>query len=138
MTNIRVWILYEPMIYADLFHWIFERLDMVEVIRAVDPGEKLTDREPLQEGGVDVIILPLDDQGQPRIDILPHPPPEAKYLAFSPDGKKGLRRLPSASSWQDVSPFGLANLMCEVLESCEGINPEITSLPVSDEIRKPG
>ena len=126
MTNIRVWILYEPMIYADLFHWIFERLGMVEVIREVDPGEKLTDREPLQEGLVDVIILPLDDQGQPRIEILPHLPPGAKYLAFSPDGKKGLRRLPGASSWQEVSPFGLANLMIEVSRPLDGINPEIT------------
>jgi len=126
MTNIRVWILYEPMIYADLFHWIFERLDMVEVIRAVDPGEKLTDREPMQEGRVDVIILPLDDQGQPRVDILSHPPPGAKYLAFSPDGKKGLRRLPGASSWQEVSPFGLANLMFEVVGPFDGSIPEIT------------
>ena len=126
MANVRVWILYEPMIYADLFHWIFERLGMVEVIREVDPGEKLTDREPLQEGLVDVIILPLDDQGQPRIDILPHPPTGAKYLAFSPDGKKGLRRLPGASSWQEVSPFGLANLMFEVVGPFDGNIPEIT------------
>ena len=126
MTNVRVWILYEPLIYADLFHWIFERLGMAEVIRSVDPAEKLTDREPLQAGRVDVIILPLDDQGQPRIDILPHPPPGAKYLAFSPDGKKGLRRLPGASSWDEVSPFSLANLMFEVLGPADGINPENT------------
>ena len=125
MANVRVWILYEPLIYADLFHWIFERLGTVEVIRADDPDEKITDRESLHEAGIDVIVLPLDDQGQPRIDILPHQPPGAKYLAFSPDGKIGLRRLPGASAWQEVRPFGLANLMFEVLEPIEHFFPEI-------------
>jgi hypothetical protein len=126
MANVRVWILYEPMIYADLFHWIFERLGMVDVIRAVDPGEKLTDIEPRQDDKVDVIILPLNDQGQPRIEILPHPPPGAKYLAFSPDGKKGLMRLPGESSWQELCPFGLSNLMFEVLGPLDGIIQEST------------
>jgi hypothetical protein len=126
MANVRVWILYEPLIYADLFHWIFERLGMAEVIRVTDPAEKLTAIEPLQMEWVDVIILPLDDHGQPRIDILPHPPPGAKYLAFAPDEKKGLRRLPGASSWEEVSPFGLSDLMFEVLGPVDSINPEIT------------
>ena len=117
MTKVRVWILYEPMIFADLFQCIFERIEMVEVLREVDLGDKLTDRAPVQEGRVDVIVLPLDDQGQPRIEILPHPPPGAKLLALSPDGKKGLRRSPGDSSWQEMHPFGLADLMFEVLQT---------------------
>jgi hypothetical protein len=124
MANVRVWILYEPLIYADLFHWIFERIGMVEVMRAANPGEKLTDRESFQGERIEVIILPLDDQGQPRLDILPDPPSGAKYLAFSPDGKKGFRRLPGASSWQEVSPFNLEKLIVEVFDQFDSTIPE--------------
>jgi hypothetical protein len=82
MAVVRVWILYEPTIYADLFHWIFERISTVKAIRAEDTDENINDRESLQEDGRDVIIIPLDDQGPLNRHFARHSP-GAKHLAFS-------------------------------------------------------
>ena len=117
MTKARVTILYEPLIYADLLQGIFERLGTIEVTRAVDSTSAPTDEAHSQEAAIDVIFLPLDEQGRPRIEVLPHPHPRAKLLAFSPDGQKGLRRMPGESSWQELGPFGLADLIFEVLRT---------------------
>jgi hypothetical protein len=112
-----VWILYEPAIYADLFQCIFERLGIVKVIREVEPEDKSTEKAHLQQEMADVIILPLDDHGRPKTEMLPHPNPRAKLLAFSPDGEKGLRRLPGNNSWDELRPFGLSDLLFEVLQA---------------------
>lgn len=117
MAKARVTILYEPLIYADLLRGIFEELGTIEVTRAVDQTADPFDEGLSPEEAVDVIFLPLDEEGKPRIEILPEPQPRAKLLAFSPDGKRGLRRMPGESSWQELRPFGLADLMFEVL-SC--------------------
>lgn len=115
MTAARVWILYEPAIYADLFQCLFERLGLVEVIRPVKiEGEPF--KSPDLEG-VNVIVLPLNEAGQPRTEMLDRPFPEAKILAFSPDGARGLRRLPGQTHWEEVRPFGLSDLMFEVLRA---------------------
>jgi hypothetical protein len=117
MTKVRVLILYEPMIFADLFRCIFERLAMVDVLQAADLGDSPTIETLVQQGRIDVVILPLDHRGQPRIEILPDLLSGAKLLALSPNGEKGLRRLPWENSWQELSPFGLADLMFEVLRT---------------------
>lgn len=116
MTNARVWILFEPAIYADLFQGIFEGLERVEVIRTIDPGDHPANETCLQEGNIDVIVLPLDEQGQPRTEMLPDLDLRAKVVAFSPDGKRGLRRLPGENCWEEMRPFGLADLLFEVLK----------------------
>jgi hypothetical protein len=48
------------------------------------------------------------------IEILPHPPPGAKYLAFSPDGKRA--DAIAGELLQELCLFGLSNLMFEILD----------------------
>jgi hypothetical protein len=115
MTTRRVWILFEPQIYCDLFSRILQAAGLMEIISA-EP-----EQGRLQEGGkvqatVDVIIYSLDNQGEPELAKLPEPPPEAKLLAFSPKGDFGLRRMPGEKYWEEVRPFGVSQLIQEVEE----------------------
>jgi hypothetical protein len=115
MTAARVWILYEPAIYADLFQCLFERLGLVKVIRRANTNGESFESPDLE--GVDVIVLPLSEAGEPRTEMLERPFPDAKILAFSPDGARGLRRLPGETRWEELRPFGLSDLMFEVLRA---------------------
>jgi len=52
----RVWIVYEPPLYAEVLAWVLEGLGSVEVVR-----------QPL--ASVDVIVFPLDNFGQPQMSL---------------------------------------------------------------------
>ena len=114
----RVWISYEPFIYAEVWAWLFESLESVEVVK-----------HPF--AGVDVIVFPLDDSGQPQMSFLPEPLPEAKFLAVSPTGTCGLVRLPGEDKWHAVQPFGLSHLLLEVQAGRELSDniPQTANLP---------
>jgi hypothetical protein len=43
--------------------------------------------------------------------------PDAKLVAFSPDGTHGMRRMPGENDWVEVRPFGLSQLIVEVLRA---------------------
>ena len=97
----RVWIVYRPFIYADVWARLFDGLSSVEVVKH-------------PSAGVDVIVFPLDDSGQPEMSFLPKLLPEAKLVALSPAGNRGLVRLPGEDIWHKVQPFGLNQLFLEV------------------------
>jgi hypothetical protein len=97
----RVWIVYQPHLYADVWARVFESLGSVEVVE-----------HPF--AGVDVIVFPLDDSNQPRTSLVPKPLPDAKLVAISPAGDFGLVRLPGDGHWRKVQPFGLNQLCLEV------------------------
>jgi hypothetical protein len=100
---LRVWIAYEPRVYADVFARVLEGLGPAEIVG--DPS-----------AGVDVIMLPLcDEDGRPHVNLLPDPVPDAKLVAFSPTGTHGLVRLPGRSEWEEIRPFGLGRMLAEVL-----------------------
>lgn len=115
MTSRRVWILYEPKLYADLFRKVFEGFGSVEIIRADTGGDGETEQEIDCPEQIDIILLPLDESGQPKLSLLPGSLPEAKLLAFSPGGGKGMKRMPGETAWEELHPFGLADLMYEIL-----------------------
>ncbi len=103
----RVRIVYEPTVYAEVFARVLKDLGPVEVVD--DPS-----------AGVDVILLPLcDGSDRPQVDLLPDPLPDAKLVAFSMAGSRGLVRLPGQSEWEEVRPFGLGRICLEVLAGRE-------------------
>ena len=106
----RVWIAYEPMIYADVFARVLEELGPVDIV--TDPRL-----------GVDVIVLPLSEAGRPQLDLLPDPAPDAKLVAFSAKGNRGLACLPGHSDWEEIRPFGLGRMFLEVLAGRERPQP---------------
>jgi hypothetical protein len=63
---------------------------------------------------VDIIVLPLNREGKPDLEMLPHVVPQAKLLAVSPTGEVGMRRMPGESQWEEFRPFGLKQLIKEV------------------------
>ena len=98
---VRVWIAYEPGIYSDLLAQLFKPLEQVEIVA-----------DPL--AGVDVVIFRLSESGQPEVESLAAPLPEAKLVAVSSKGDLGLVRLPGETQWRKIQPFGLAHLFLEV------------------------
>ena len=98
---VRVWIVYSPQLLADLFERLLHNLPTVTVVP-----------HPFNE--VDVIVLPLNELGEPELDLLPHPVPPAKLVAVSPLADRALVRLPGRTEWQDVRPFAIHQLLVEV------------------------
>lgn len=115
MVVSRVLILYEPRLYSDLINDLIEQLGLVDIVEVKDSiavPEGSHDHED-----VDVVLLPLDGDGDPKVSLLPDMMPGAKLVAFSPDGKLGLRRLPGETNWVEVRPFGLSQLIVEILRA---------------------
>lgn len=107
MTAARVWIHYHPNLYSEIFRELFQSTSLVEVVEQPPP-----EGEPR---AVDVIVLSLEGHEQLTREAYSRVWPQAKFLAFSPDGDYGLKRLPGEERWEEVRPFGLAQLMDEVL-----------------------
>ncbi len=114
MSNPKVMICYSPRLYAELFISVLKTLCGIEIIDA--------DHESFVEGipkssrpDADIIILSLDDDGRPTMEQLPAYTPRSKVLAFSPTGNIGLRRMPNSIAWEKISPFGLDQLIREVI-----------------------
>lgn len=117
MTSTRVWLLYEPVIYSDLFQRIFERFGSVHVVNMVNRQMGETIASTPDPECVDVIIVALDEAGQIPAGLLSEFHQDAIVLAFSPKGDRGLRRQPGENKWEEIRPFGLADLIFEVLKS---------------------
>jgi hypothetical protein len=118
MSNLRVLINYSPKLYGELFSTVLKSLCGIEVIETSQDLSGLW----ASRSEVDIIITSLDDRGRPSIDILPTQAPRSKVLAFSPNGEMGLRRMPGAKRWEKISPFGLDQLIREVIYK----SPKIT------------
>lgn len=98
---VRVWIVYSPHLLADLFERLLSNLEAVTVV-------------PQPFSGVDVIVLPLNELGEPELDLLPRPVPVAKLVAVSPAADRALIKLPGSNAWEVVQPFALQQLLVEV------------------------
>jgi hypothetical protein len=115
MTTARVWIQYHPRLYLELFTRVLKALEPVEVVGYSHPSSSNWLFEGINPNQVDVILIPLNEQGYPELESLPLPLPDTKLVAFSPKGDRGLRRLPGRADWEEVRPFGLVQLVREVL-----------------------
>jgi hypothetical protein len=115
MVISRVLILYEPRLYSDLINELIDQLGLLDIVEVTDgkSGEQTTNFHQQ----VDVVILPLDDSGHPKVSLLPDFMPDAKLVAFSPDGTRGVRRMPGELDWVEIRPFGLSQLIVEILRA---------------------
>ena len=115
MVVSRVLILYEPRLYSDLINDLIEQLGLIDIVEVKDSQTLPDDSQDRED--VDVVILPLDGEGDPKVSLLPEKMPDAKLVAFSPDGTLGLRRLPGETDWVELRPFGLSQLIVEILRA---------------------
>jgi hypothetical protein len=99
---ICVQIICEPAIYAEALAHVLKQFTEIHIV-------------DVSVARVDVVVFPLDAAGEPQTDLLPNPLPNAKLIASSVTGNRGLVRLPGESEWQEVCPFGLDELILEVL-----------------------
>lgn len=119
MVVSRVLILYEPRLYSDLICDLIEQLGLVDIVEVKESHEvSLSSSDGDGEcNNFDVVLLPLDGDGEPKISLLPTQLPNAKLVAFSPDGTHGMRRMPGEKKWVELRPFGLLQLIVEILRA---------------------
>ena len=98
----RVWIAYEPLVFREALIKVLGQLETVEVVENA-------------ANGVDVGIFRLAETGMLQ-DFFRHMPlPQAKLIVFSAHGSRAFIRQPGLTSWKEVQPFGMPQLMAEVL-----------------------
>ena len=66
MTIARVWIQYHPRLYLELFTRVLKALEPVEVVGYSHPSSSHRLSEGINPRHIDVILIPLDEQGQPE------------------------------------------------------------------------
>jgi hypothetical protein len=114
MSNPRVMIYYSPRLYSELFSSVLNSICGIEVIDLkrgfFNEGQPLTN---IPEA--DILILSLDDDSKPDLDQFPSNMNKTKVLAFSPIGNVGLRKMPNSTHWEEITPFGLDQLIREVI-----------------------
>jgi len=113
MVPPRVWINYKPRIYTDIFKYLFSTMGLIEIVEILPTGQDF--REASSGKDIDVVLLSLDGLGQPDLEVPAERLKEAKVIAFSPKGDYGLRRMPGKSNWEELRPFGLKQLMDELV-----------------------
>jgi hypothetical protein len=117
MVISRVLILYEPRLYSDLINELIDQLGLLDIVEVTDNQAYIEANGSHNHDDIDVVILPLDESGEPKVSLLPGFLPEAKLVAFAPDGTRGLRRLPGEHDWVELKPFGLSQLIVEILRA---------------------
>lgn len=111
MANLNVLIEYKPNLYKDLFAHLLQHFEEVSILQNHSQEEKP------DWHSVDVVVLSVDQQGEPDLETLPDFPAKAMLVAFPPCGSHGLLRKPGEENWIEVSPFGLDVLVKTVLEN---------------------
>jgi hypothetical protein len=117
MVISRVLILYEPRLYSDLINELIDQLGLLDIVEVTDSKDLDEANGSQTKDDIDVVILPLDESGEPKVSLLPGFMPDAKLVAFSPDGTRGLRRMPGELEWVELRPFGLSQLIVEILRA---------------------
>ncbi len=117
MVISRVLILYEPRLYSDLINELIEQLGLLDIVEITDNVCEGELRDSDFRDDIDVVILPLDGNGEPKMSLLPNFASQAKLVAFAPDGSLGYRRMPGEDDWVEMRPFGLSQLIVEILRA---------------------
>ena len=117
MVISRVLILYEQRLYSDLINELIDQLGLLDIFEIKDGNDLDESNGSNHKEDIDVVILPLDESGEPKVSLLPEFMPVAKLVAFSPDGTRGLRRMPGDLDWVEMRPFGLSQLSVEILRA---------------------
>ncbi len=117
MVISRVLILYEPRLYSDLINELIGQLGLLDIVEITDNNYPSKSNDSQKRDDIDVVILPMDGEGEPKTSLLPDYVPNAKLVAFSPDGTLGMRRMPGEEEWIELRPFGLSQLIVEILRA---------------------
>lgn len=112
MNKRRVSIRYKPRLYADLLDKIFRSYRGVLLI---ENGQAEAHSGPDSTECVDVVILSIGRQEELEQELYPAPPAQAKIVAFPVQGNIGYRRMPGKKYWEKIVPFGMRQLLDEVL-----------------------
>ena len=99
---LRVWIVCDLRLYADVFAQVFADLGQIEAVTEPAPG-------------TDVAVFLSSHTAPPCADQLPAEAREAKLVVCWSKGDRGLVRLPGQSAWEEKRPFGFDQLVHEVL-----------------------
>lgn len=117
MVISKVLILYEPRLYSDLINELIDQLGLLDIVEVTDNQVLAEENGSDGKADINVVILPLDEAGEPKVSLLPEILPGAKLVAFAPDGTRGLRRMPGENDWVELKPFGLSQLIVEILRA---------------------
>lgn len=115
MAKLRVWIHYGPRIYSELFSTLLSSVQGVEILDYEHPviyDEHQNEVDGYDE--IDLVVFSLDTLGEPDLGQIGNLFPGAKLIAFSPTGDFGLKRQPGGQTWDEVSPYGVFELLAEV------------------------
>lgn len=110
MTPAQILIHCTMRLYTDVFIKIFKDHGSTDVEAIPSPTAC-----PAGNKSGSIILLSLDDCEYADIRALSDSRHESKLVLFSPRGDLGLTRLPGESHWEEIRPFGFAQLMHEVL-----------------------
>lgn len=119
MTSLNVLIDYKPRIYTDVFGRLLKKLGEVNVV-----GNHSLEAE-LDWNTIDLVVLSVDREGQPEIQMLPEPLPPAMLVAISPCGNLGMLRKPGDERWKVVRPFGFGELVQMIIGGQRNGNREL-------------
>jgi hypothetical protein len=108
-----VWIAFEPQVFREA---LIQSLGMIGYIEVV---ESASDR-------VEIGIFRLSDTGELQDFFLHKSLPLAKMIVFSPKGDQAYVRLPGGTNWKVIRPFGMSQLIGEVLAGPNRYSLEIT------------
>ena len=115
MAAARIYLNYEPRLYSDLIQQVFQNIGQ-EVIVGIAEAESNPNLYKIDEQDYgEFLVLSLENFDVPPSNLLTELKPNAKIIAFSPTGELGYRRLPGKTNWEEIRPFGIAELLDEVL-----------------------
>ncbi len=98
----RIWIAYEPLVFREALVKVLGQYDTVEIVENIS-------------NGVDVGIFRLAETGVVQ-DFFRHKTlPQAKMIVFSAHGDRAFIRQPGVTGWKESQPFGMPQLIAEVL-----------------------
>ncbi len=98
----RVWIAYEPLVFREALVKVLSQFDTVEIVES-------------SSDGIDVGIFRLAETGVLQNFFQHKPLPQAKLIVFSAHGDRAFIRQPEVTTWNEVQPFGMPQLVAEVL-----------------------
>jgi phage terminase large subunit-like protein len=110
MSRLRIWISYKPKMYAEIFKEVIQATGQAEVVVGLPVESGAAGAQQGQEYE-DVLILSLDGLDLPELNLTPERSKAVKVIAFSPNGERGLMRMPGKSSWEEIRPFSVKLLI---------------------------
>ncbi len=98
----RVWVAYDPYLFREALTSLLSQIDQVQIVEN-------------HSEDIDIAIFRLAETGQLQDFFLHKSLPKVKMVVFSPHGDRGFIRLPGETSWKDFSPFGMDQLVAEIM-----------------------